>query len=53
MGSRGELNQVLQLLDRRLLHPVVDRTFPLDQLREAHQYLEDRKQLGKVVIEVD
>ena len=52
MGTRGELNQVLKLLDRKLLHPVVDRTFPLDRLREAHQYLEDRKQLGKVVIEV-
>jgi NADPH:quinone reductase-like Zn-dependent oxidoreductase len=43
---------VLKLLDRKLLHPVVDRAFPLAQLREAHQYLEDRKQLGKVVIEV-
>lgn len=52
MGTRGELNQVLKLLDRKLLRPVVDRTFPLEKLREAHQYLEDRKQIGKVVIEV-
>jgi NADPH:quinone reductase-like Zn-dependent oxidoreductase len=52
MGTRGELDQVLKLLDRKLLHPVVDRTFALANLREAHQYLEDRKQLGKVVIEV-
>jgi NADPH:quinone reductase-like Zn-dependent oxidoreductase len=52
MGTRGELDQVLKLLDRKLLRPVVDRTFPLERLREAHQYLEDRKQLGKVVIEV-
>jgi NADPH:quinone reductase-like Zn-dependent oxidoreductase len=52
MGTRGELDQVLRLLDRKLLHPVLDRTFPLDRLREAHQYLEDRKHVGKVVIEV-
>jgi NADPH:quinone reductase-like Zn-dependent oxidoreductase len=52
MGMRGELDQVLKLLDRKLLHPVVDRTFPLEKLRDAHQYLEDRQQLGKVVIEV-
>ena len=52
MGRRGELDRVLKLLDRKLLRPVVDRTFPLEKLREAHQYLEDRKQLGKVVIEV-
>jgi NADPH:quinone reductase-like Zn-dependent oxidoreductase len=52
MGTRGELDQVLKLVDRKLLRPVVDRTFPLAQLREAHQYLADGKQLGKVVIEV-
>jgi NADPH:quinone reductase-like Zn-dependent oxidoreductase len=52
MGTRGELDQVLKLVDRKLLRPVVDRTFPLAQLREAHQYLEDRQQIGKVVIEV-
>lgn len=52
MGTRSELSQVLGLLDRRLLRPVLDRTFPLAELREAQQYLADRKQLGKVVIEV-
>lgn len=52
MGTRGELNQVLKLLDRKLLRPVVDRTFPLERLRDAQKYLEDRRQLGKVVIEV-
>lgn len=52
MGRRGELDQVMKLLDRKLLRPVLDRTFPLENLRDAHQYLEERKQLGKVVIEV-
>ena len=52
MGTRGELDQVLKLLDRKLLYPVVDRTFPLENLREAHRYLEERRQLGKIVIEV-
>jgi NADPH:quinone reductase-like Zn-dependent oxidoreductase len=52
MGTRSELSQVLKLLDRKLLRPVVDRTFPLAELREAQRYLADRKQLGKVVIEV-
>lgn len=52
MGNRSELAHVMKLLDRKLLRPVVDRTFPLDQLPEAQQYLADRKQLGKVVIEV-
>ncbi len=35
------------------LRPVVDRTFPLtrDGAVEAHQYLHDRRNLGKVVLE--
>jgi NADPH:quinone reductase-like Zn-dependent oxidoreductase len=52
MGTRGDLNRVLALLERKLLRPVVDRTFALKNLRDAHQYLEDRGQLGKVVVEV-
>ena len=33
--------------------PIMDRTFPLDQdgAVEAHRYLHDRKNLGKVVLE--
>lgn len=52
MGTRGELNQALTQLERKRLRPVVDRVFPLAQLSEAQQYLEDRKQLGKIVIEM-
>jgi NADPH:quinone reductase-like Zn-dependent oxidoreductase len=52
MGNRGELDRVLTLLARKLLRPVVDRTFPLAELRAAHDYLAQRRQLGKVVIEV-
>jgi len=32
--------------------PVVDRTFPLDQIVEAHRYLESNQQVGKVVVTV-
>ncbi len=53
MGRRGELLQVLKLLDRKLLRPVVDRTFPLAELARAQQYLESRQQLGKVVVVVE
>jgi len=52
MGTRGDFARVLGLLERKALRPVVDRTFPLVKLREAHQYLEESRQLGKVVIEV-
>lgn len=34
------------------LKPVISRTFPLDQIVEAHRYLESNQQLGKIVVTV-
>lgn len=35
------------------LTPVVDRVFDLDEIAEAHRYLEAGNQLGKIVVTVD
>jgi NADPH:quinone reductase-like Zn-dependent oxidoreductase len=32
--------------------PVIAKTFPLDQIVEAHRYLESNQQVGKVVVTV-
>ncbi len=32
------------------LKPVVDRVFPLSELRAAHEYLEASQMFGKVVV---
>jgi len=50
MGSMGELHQVLQFVFRKQLKPVVDRVFPLADIRAAHEYLERKEQFGKVVL---
>jgi NADPH:quinone reductase-like Zn-dependent oxidoreductase len=34
------------------LRPVIDRVFPLDQIVEAHRYIESGTQLGKIVIDL-
>jgi NADPH:quinone reductase-like Zn-dependent oxidoreductase len=34
------------------LKPVIAKTFPLDQIVEAHRYLESNRQVGKVVVTV-
>lgn len=52
MGTLGELHSVLKLIGTRKLNPVIDSSFPLSELREAHEYLEGGKQFGKVVIEI-
>ncbi|MEE9276348.1 MAG: zinc-dependent alcohol dehydrogenase family protein [bacterium] len=32
------------------LKPIVDRTFPLDAIAEAHRYMESNRQKGKIVV---
>ena len=43
---------ILRGLATGRLKPVIDRTFPLDQIVEAHRYLESNQQVGKVVVTV-
>ncbi len=51
MGSRDELLQVVKLVERRALRPVVDRVMPLRETREAQRRMEEREQFGKIVLE--
>ncbi|MSR45651.1 MAG: alcohol dehydrogenase [Planctomycetes bacterium] len=51
MGSLGELHTVLQHFERGALKPVVDRVLPMEQVAEGHRILEERRVIGKVVLE--
>ncbi len=50
MGAMGELDEVLKHVFAGKLKPVVDRTFPLNETRAAHEYLQSSEQFGKVVL---
>lgn len=50
MGTMGELHEVLKHVFSGRVKPVVDRTFPLADVRAAHEYLESSKMFGKVVL---
>ncbi|MBZ9708214.1 zinc-dependent alcohol dehydrogenase family protein [Mesorhizobium sp. ESP7-2] len=43
---------ILEGLEDDTLTPIVDRTFPFDQIVEAHRYLESNEQFGKIVVTV-
>src|ERR1700732_2531399 len=45
MGTMGELHEVLKHVFAGRLKPVVDRAFPLSEIRAAHEYLE--KKIGR------
>jgi NADPH:quinone reductase-like Zn-dependent oxidoreductase len=50
MGTMGELHEVLSHVFSGRLKPVVDRVFPLKELRAAHEYLEKSAMFGKIVV---
>jgi NADPH:quinone reductase-like Zn-dependent oxidoreductase len=50
MGTMGELYEVLGHVFAGRLKPVVDRTFPLKDVRAAHEYMEKSQMFGKVVL---
>jgi NADPH:quinone reductase-like Zn-dependent oxidoreductase len=50
MGTMGELNEVLKHVFGGKLKPVVDRVFPLKEIRAAHEYMEKSEMFGKIVL---
>ena len=50
MGTMGELYEVLAHVFAGRLKPVVDRTFPLQEIRAAHEHLEKSQMFGKIVL---
>lgn len=50
MGGSHELAAVLAHVTEGRLRPVVDRVLSLEQVREGHALLEERRALGKVVL---
>jgi NADPH:quinone reductase-like Zn-dependent oxidoreductase len=52
MGSMSELHQVLKFVFRGQLKPILDRIYPLEEIRAAHERLENKGQFGKVIVKV-
>ena len=44
---------ILSALSSGKLKPIIAKTFPLDQIVEAHRYLESNEQFGKIIVTVE
>src|SRR5271155_3077188 len=49
---RSELDELFRMYAAGKIKPVIGKTFPLDQAAAAHQYIHDRKNIGKVILSV-
>jgi NADPH:quinone reductase-like Zn-dependent oxidoreductase len=52
MSTRSEFHDVVSLVWKQALHPVIDRVIPLEALRQGHALLEAGEQFGKIVVQV-
>ena len=53
MGTRKDFAEVMGLVFAGKLAPVIDRSYPLREVRKAHKHLEAGEQMGKIVLEID
>jgi NADPH:quinone reductase-like Zn-dependent oxidoreductase len=52
MGSDHDVSEMLRMVAGTKLEPVIDKTFALEEGREALAYLAGNERFGKVVIEI-
>lgn len=50
--DRGKLDSLATLIERQLLHPVIDCVMPWEQIASAHERLERGGMRGKIVIQL-
>jgi D-arabinose 1-dehydrogenase-like Zn-dependent alcohol dehydrogenase len=52
IGSRADQEDMIRAIEMNGIEPVIDRSFPLEQLAAAFEYNQAPHRLGKVGIEI-
>ena len=52
VGSRDMQERFHRALEANNIHPVIDRVFSFDQVKEAYAFMQSARHFGKIVIEV-
>jgi len=52
MGTRDEFMSMIDFIESRNLKPIIDKTYPLDQIKEGFARMEQGAQFGKIVLQI-
>jgi NADPH:quinone reductase-like Zn-dependent oxidoreductase len=52
VGSRDMQEQFHKALEANTIHPVIDRVFKFDEVKEAYAFMQSARHFGKIVIEL-
>lgn len=52
MGTPDEFRDMLKFYEKHEIRPVVNKVFPLEDIKKAHEYMEQGNQFGKIVLEI-
>lgn len=50
MGTKEDMREIVEMLNRGAVRPVVDRTFPLPDAADAHRAMEETAFFGKLIL---
>jgi NADPH:quinone reductase-like Zn-dependent oxidoreductase len=50
---KQDIDLIAELLAAGVLTPLIDRSYSLDEIREAHRYVESGRKRGNVVLEIN
>jgi len=50
MSNISAFKEVMTKINEKIYVPMVDKIFPMKDIRDAHKYIENRQQMGKVVL---
>ncbi len=53
MSNQREFREVMTLIFQKKLKPIIDKVFPLNEVREAEKYLREGNQFGKVLLKIN
>jgi NADPH:quinone reductase-like Zn-dependent oxidoreductase len=52
VGSRDMQEEFHRALEVNKIHPVIDRVFEFDEVKEAYAFMQSARHFGKIVIEL-